>query len=232
MKKTIIALFVLAGIAAAAPRTETLTLNTFNTSIQNIATKYDPTSYTLNFKIDSIDYDFTSAFVLKLSENWGIYTQAGQYIAMDDWSTNDRSWVAPTSNQNNQVYTWEYTDQTLLDSWVSKNAQGGNANPGLNDMDVSLEVSETGSCITLGINNGTTSIIKTGYVVKLSDVQLITEENAQVGEVAHAVGNGASTYKGITGISNATLTYTIPEPTTATLSLLALAGLAARRRRK
>ena len=34
----------------------------------------------------------------------------------------------------------------------------------------------------------------------------------------------------ITSMFNAT--YTVPEPTTATLSLLALAGLAARRRRK
>ncbi|MBQ8377044.1 MAG: PEP-CTERM sorting domain-containing protein [Akkermansia sp.] len=45
--------------------------------------------------------------------------------------------------------------------------------------------------------------------------------------IQHAVGFN----QGETGIFNASITY-IPDPATATLSMLALAGLAVRRRRK
>ncbi|MBR4311518.1 MAG: PEP-CTERM sorting domain-containing protein, partial [Akkermansia sp.] len=45
-------------------------------------------------------------------------------------------------------------------------------------------------------------------------------------------GNSTNGDKDVFTVSNFTISHTVPEPTTATLSLLALAGLAARRRRK
>ena len=156
---------------------------------------------------------------MKLADNWGVFTQAGNYIAMDNSDVNDRTWVtATTVSEDKTVYTWTATDTTLLDSWVSKNTTGGNAQPGVAGMSMILDVTKTGSTITLGMANGTTSIIETGYIVNLADVKLMVD----------TTGNGN---EGVTGISNASITY-IPEPATATLSLLALAGLAARRRRK
>ena len=67
-----------------------------------------------------------------------------------------------------------------------------------------------------------------------------SEFSVKSGEDGNAVamklptyGNGTSfVYDAVSGMRTAPSTPMIPEPTTATLSLLALAGLAARRRRK
>ena len=220
MKKTLIALMALASSALALdPVTQTLTFEDFNTTLTQIST-WKATEYTLTLTIDSTDYDnYGSGFMVKLADNWGVFTQAAQYIAMDNTDTNDRAWVnATTVSEDKTVYTWTAADEAKLDSWVSKNTDGGNANPGVNGMTVTLDVTKTGSTITLGMINGTTSIIETGYIVNLADVKLVD-------------GTASGDNQGVTAISNASITY-IPEPATATLSLLALAGLAARRRRK
>ena len=220
MKKTLIALMALASSALALdPVTQALTFEDFNTTLTQIST-WKATEYTLTLTIDSTDYDdYGSGFMVKLADNWGVFTQAGKYIAMDNTDTNDRSWVtATTVSEDKTVYTWTAADEAKLDSWVSKDTAGNNAQPGVNGMTVTLDVTKTGSTITLGMINGTTSIIETGYIVNLADVKLVD-------------GTGGGNNQGVTAISNASITY-IPEPATATLSLLALAGLAARRRRK
>ena len=218
MKKTLIALVALASSAFALdPVTQALTIQDFNSTLTQIST-WNATDYTLTFTIDGVDFDgYTSNFMVKFADDWGVFSQAGSYVAMDYTGTNDRTWVAPTTTEGT-TFTWTATDETKLDSWVSKSATGANASPGVAGMTITLDVDTTGSVITLGMTNGTTSIIETGYVVKLADVKLID-------------GSAAGANQGVTGISNASITY-IPEPATATLSLLALAGLAARRRRK
>ena len=220
MKKTLIALMALAGVAAA--ETADLTFADFNTTLQEIA-ELNPTEYTLTLTVTGSDYNnYGSGFLVKFAENWGVFTQAGAYIAMDNTNANDRAWVNPTGTSGT-TFTWTSTDTTaasLLDSWVSKTSTGGNAQPGVNGMTITLAVTEAGSVVTLGMTNGTTSVIETGYVVNLADVKLVD-------------GTGGGANEGLTSISGASITYaSIPEPTTATLSLLALAGLAARRRRR
>ena len=224
MKKTIITLIALAGVALGAEEvTKSLTLSNFNTELDAISA-LKPSEYTLTLTFGPTDFDgYTSNFILKLADNWGVFSQAGTYIAMDNSSTDDRSWVTPTSTSGS-TYTWTSTGTTtdsLLDSWVSKDSNGNNANPGVNGMTFTLDVTSSGSTITLGMTNGTTSVIETGYVVNLANVEL--QDGSADG------GN-----QGVTSISNASITYTptVPEPATATLSLLALAGLAVRRRRK
>ncbi len=221
MKKTLIALMALAGVAAAD--TTALTLENFNSQLTTIS-KLNPTEYTLTLTIGGSDFNgYGSGYILQLAENWGVFTQAGNYVAMENTDANDRAWVtASTISADKTVYTWTSsgtTTDTLLDSWVSKDTNGGNAQPGIKGMSITLDVTEAGSVVTLGMTNGTTSIIETGYVVDLSDIKLIMD----TGEAAN---------QGVSSITNASLTYTVPEPTTATLSLLALAGLAARRRRR
>ena len=218
MKKTLIALMALTSSAFAMdPVTQALTLENFNSTLTQIST-WNATEYTLTLTIGGVDFDgYTSDFMVKFADDWGVLTQAGSYVAMDYTGTNDRTWVAPTTTEGT-TFTWTATDETKLDSWVSKSTTGENAAPGVNGMTITLDVDTTGSVITLGMTNGTTSIIETGYVVKLADVKLID-------------GSADGANQGVTGISNASITY-VPEPATATLSLLALADLAARRRRK
>lgn len=224
MKKTIIALMALAGVAVAAEETtKELTFAGFNTELAEVSA-FKPSEYTLTLTFTGTDFDgYGSGYILKLAENWGVFTQAGNYIAMENTNVGDRAWVDPTSTSGT-TFTWTSTGtttDTLLDSWVSKDTNGGKAQPGVKNMSFTLDVTAAGSVITLGMTNGTTSVIETGYVVDLANIKLID-------------GSAAGANQGVTGISNASITYTptVPEPTTATLSLLALAGLAARRRRK
>ena len=80
--------------------------------------------------------------------------------------------------------------------------------------------------------NGVTSAAKT--------LGSVTWDNAEDERNKYSIGIKAPGWNsGATGlndsgckIANMTISYTVPEPTTATLSLLSLAGLAARRRRK
>ena len=68
---------------------------------------------------------------------------------------------------------------------------------------------------------GITLFETTGNTTGLEDLTVTcVDKDGETKEMAVAYNNGA------------VVTTTIPEPTTATLSLLALAGLAARRRRK
>ncbi|MDO4752195.1 MAG: PEP-CTERM sorting domain-containing protein [Akkermansia sp.] len=225
MKKTIIALMALAGVAVAAEKTtKELTFADFNTELAGVSA-FKPSEYTLTLTFTGTDFNnYGSGFLLKLADNWGVFTQAGAYIAMENTNTNDRTWVTPTSTSGT-TFTWTSTDTTtdsLLDSWVSKDTNGNQAQPGVNGMTFTLAVTSSGSTITLGMTNGTISVIETGYVVNLANIEL------QDGSATN------DPNQGVTSISNASITYTptVPEPATATLSLLALAGLAVRRRRK
>ena len=223
MKKTLIALMALAGSAfAVEPITQALTFEDFNSTLTQIST-LNVTEYTLSLTITGTDFDAwhnsKNINILTLGDNRGIFTQAGQYIAVRNDNTTDTTWIAPTKTEGT-TFTWVSADtDNLLHSWVSKTPEGGNAAPGAAGLTITIDVGTSGSVITLGMANGTTSVIETGYVVKLADVSLID-------------GSASGNNQGVTGISNASIAYVVPEPATATLSLLALAGLAARRRRK
>ena len=222
MKKTLIALMALASSAfALEPVTQALTFENFNSTLTQIST-WNATEYTLTLTITGTDFNTghnsKAINILTLGDNRGIFTQAGQYIAIRNDTSTETTWLSPTETDGT-TFTWISDDtENLVHSWVSKTPEGGNGSPGVAGMTITLDVDTTGSVITLGMTNGTTSIIETGYVVKLADVKLID-------------GSAEGNNQGVTGISNASITY-IPEPATATLSLLALAGLAARRRRR
>ena len=231
MKKTIVTLIAISSVASAA-----WTAAEFDKYMSGFIADsgYQAgDSFTLSFVIDGQGgYNaYCSGIMLYLADDWGIFSQAGTYIALENTSVNDRAWIAPT-NTNGTIFTWTSTDTTKLDSWVSKSPTGGNANPGISGMTVNIAVTaNTGSVITLGMTNGTTSVIETGYIINAKDLILGTYKDTTQTEP-----NG----EGLTMLSIAdggtftvgNSTYSIPEPTTATLSLLALAGLAARRRRR
>ena len=234
MKKTIIALMALAGVAAAAPTaqqfkncmTEAITLSNYQVG----------GAFNLNFSVTSssvIDGKY-SATLLELASGWGIFTQAGSYIAMENTDTNDRSWVNPTtSDTTNKTFTWTSTDGAKLDSWVSRNPNGTDGGaPGIANLGVDVNVTSAGSTITLTMASGVKAIIETTYVINANDIQygstLLSDAYGNVnnvGQIFNMADGGTVTMGGVA--------YNIiPEPATATLSLLALAGLAARRRRK
>ena len=145
---------------------------------------------------------------------------------MENTTAGDRKWVAPDSVKDS-TFTWtsESTEgKDLLDSWVSLSPTyaGGNVTdadkkqPGIVNLSVTVDVTSAGSTITLGMANGAKAVIETAYVLDANDLEFTSLDIGTSAVVFSANGQ----------------TVVIPEPATATLSLLALAGLAARRRRK
>ena len=234
MKKTLIALMALAGVAMGAP-----TAQQFKNSMQDAITLsgYQAgVAFSLSFTIadsSAIDPKY-SATMLELASGWGIFTQGGAYIAMENTAVNDRGWVSPTERDTDtKTFTWTSTDATLLDSWVSLQPNGSTGGqPGIANLGVDINVTSAGSVITLTMASGVTAIIETAYVIKANDIQygssLLSQAYGNVDNVKQIfnMADGGTVTMG--GVSYAI----IPEPATATLSLLALAGLAARRRRK
>ena len=214
----------------AFAETKELTMENFNDTLAEIA-ETKPIEYQITFRVYSDDYDMQhSGYLMMLSDDWGIYAHGGGYIGMANVEKyghlhSEINWVYPTTfytSSNAMNWVWSNSGDYQLHSLISRTSGGGMAQTGSEGMFVTLSVTDTGSTISLAFPNySTTSIIKTGYVIDLADVVLLDGTSDEFNE-------------GVTGISHASITYTptIPEPTTATLSLLALAGLAARRRRK
>lgn len=81
MKKTLLALMALAGVATATPA-EDLTNAILNSGYQA------GDAFTLTFTIDSTSFDgYTTATVITLAPSWNINSQAGNYLGFSD--TND-----------------------------------------------------------------------------------------------------------------------------------------------
>ena len=230
MKKNFLTLscFIAACASTVLAETKDLTMENFNVSLAEIA-ETEPIEYQLQFRVYSDDYT-QGGYLMMLSDDWGIYALGSGYIGMAKVEQyghlhSETSWVMYTSSYATTCtnWVWEKTGDYQLHSLVSRDSDGSHAQPGSEGMFVTVTVNDKGSTISLAFDNRTTSIIKTGYVIDLADVTLMD-------------GTPDGYNQGVTGISNASITYTptktVPEPATATLSLLALAGLAARRRRK
>ena len=162
-----------------------------------------------------------------LSSNyWGVFTQAGNYVAIDSGAASDRTWTSPTS-RSGSTFTWETSNGALLDSWVSYDSSGNRANPGIGNLGINVKytgTTESGAgdvLITLLMPNNTTSIIKAGGVaLDANDIAL----GAHITALAEL---GTFTANGVTSL--------IPEPSAfgllAGLGALALAGTRRRRRK-
>ena len=211
MKKTLIALMALAGIACGA---ETLTGITAEfTTAPTTAGNYWVNDYVFEFTLTE-DYTI-SDFGSVLAVYWG------------DQATNSD---AGKGYSCSAIYLTE-TGRAL-----TLNVGDGTTNENLNEVNIT-------STTTFTNQRGTTFsdvTIQTGITYTLS----VTGANQAMTPSLTWEG-GSSTAKSFNGNmnggnqGNATTKYkvnvgtvTIPEPATATLSMLALAGLAARRRRK
>ena len=231
MKKTIIALLALAGVAAAATEVNyTLTKDA-------TATWGDPETETLGTGITFNETDDILALTY-------LYTTMGTGGS----ASVEGSWESPT----NKAYANTYAPKVQLqsgqsDSWTLtfsvKNTgeetitltgftfDGYCINGGGSDKsaDIPVTTSLTGAenaAVTLGRAGSTgTAEFSTNFVLAAGESKTL--------EFTLGSAKNYATFAGLTGGSVSYVTgAAVPEPTTATLSLLALAGLAARRRRK
>ena len=224
MKKTLIALMALAGVASAD--VTVYTKDQANAWLDAITANYTG-DFTASITYSAATPGNNAEAVLTMASDFHIVSQHPSYVGLSGKAdggktpTNgDISWVAPTSTVDN-VNTFEFNSGKTY-QWISF---GNDGTSRLSNF------SWTGATITLEYVAGgtsTLSIVSPGSNV--TEKIVFTGGSLQLNASDLALGNATSGVTALTITRNGT-TYTIPEPATATLSLLALAGLAARRRR-
>lgn len=270
MKKTIIALMALAGVAIG---TESITLNDAAGAIYGVSSTNDTlslsdypsdiTAYTLtaNLKVkDFLSTLYTSASTETNTPVVSVQLNGGAHIgtAIRFWSSSNETDASLFSvhTKNNTVgssaadgfsnmstgytVTWAKTVDGVAAADVSRftselTAWGYNSTDGSSNVDkmvFTMTYPSAGvatSYLSVYLNDGTvfeySGASAAGFKFTYSDISSFAVNSALVSDAVL-----------FTGVKTAdqikTVHFLIPEPTTATLSLLALAGLAARRRRK
>ena len=236
----------LAGVAMAAPISYTDANSWLDTYLDDIYTAGD--SFTLSFDVTSAGSAWSDGkALLTMAEDYHVTFQYPTYLALscvtnggkapdgDDNGTalDDISWVTPTSTLNN-VNTFNVSGKTY--QWIGFANDGtthlGTADNGGTNFNIA------GGSVTLTYVAGGESILEiyseensvTEKVVFASGSLSLDARDLAIGGMASTIENATFTTGGQT--YSIPVPPTVPEPATATLSLLALAGLAARRRRK
>ncbi|MBQ8517379.1 MAG: PEP-CTERM sorting domain-containing protein [Akkermansia sp.] len=230
MKTTLITLFALAGLAAAETVEYTL-------SKDSTATWGDPQTLALG---TGVTFNETDG-VISLSYLYTTMGSGGSASVAGSWET-------PTSYAN--TYSPKVQLQSgKTDSWTLSFSVTNNG-----QQDITLTgFTFDGYCINGGGGDKSAAIkVSTSLTGVEDSVEVELQTGGRTGEAAFStnilLGAGktttldftlgsAQTYNTFAGLTGGSVTYTtasasVPEPATATLSLLALAGLAARRRRK
>lgn len=198
MKKTLIALMALAGIAAAAQSEMPAAGNLY-------AGEFDLTFTIEEGAVVSDDYDILAAYY---QTNNGAYTVNAFKLYSDGTLTLERGKSLSSTTLDNET-TLETTHNT------------------------STFAAANGEAYTLGAGSYTLEYLGGPNNEAAANLYLGEELVASFTGGSHNMnGDGTSSRTLYLTTNEGYVTPAIPEPTTATLSLLALAGLAARRRRK
>ena len=239
MKKTIIALLALGGLAAAAD-TQILNLSattTVGNLTYNAETGYITTAAATDlYKVSEGKAETNVILTLNLSEAMAV-TGTTKIIELDYNGNADVSLLATTgglvggwngSPYGGNAVSWD----TLASNSTVMTGKGG-------DKYITLMVSQwQNGGINFLVNTGESRIISTPALgsSNINSMERLYVNNALVEaiEVTPEWKGTDATRQADTAAFHAVVKpmLSIPEPTTATLSLLALAGLAARRRRK
>ena len=214
MKKTIIALMALAGVTYGAT-----TGSEFNTELAEAITLNQYT-YGQAFSVELSLYvknnmDNHSGF-LKFADNGWIANQSHSYFGINTYDSNKIFEEAGAYTKEIEGNNYTYTASSISPLWCQGSALNGSASRGsvwTNEDNLGVTIATDGkdSWVTITYDE-TSSIIDTWkFTGVVLDAKKITLDD---------------------NLSVVSSTISVPEPTTATLSLLALAGLAARRRRK
>lgn len=239
-------MLALSGVAFGAVDATTL-----NKRVDTLIAHYGGSvdNYTLTFTLDG-GLGTGSIGFLRLNDNWGLFAQQNRYLGItlynnSTWS-NPSDWrlkgIEPVDNDNQHclldavevlnndpevqkrkeaAYNQDFAPLTegLDQFWLIDTGDNG-----LTDITIQLTaivVGEAGGMTILNITNPDGEYYVTNSIGSALD---LSEINFEVAGAAASLTVGEN----IHDLTKAV----IPEPTTATLSLLALAGLAARRRRK
>ena len=253
MKKTLIALMALAGVASAATLTQIATMDELAAASADIGS-----SVTQMTDYDKTTYSFTGGGSILSITLPGV----SDYITGGTGYLTIAAWIQPSSTTENSIFSIGGQNTgfkfALKDGGLQVTTKGiADTNVSCANLGYTSIPSDDWTMVAVTINlaqNGNSRFYMGTVDGKFASRNL-GAWNAVTGDdlkLAIGSGNAANVRDGFSGmISNLTLFSSdavvnnsdiaalvgaapviIPEPATATLSLLALAGLAARRRRK
>ena len=224
MKKTLIALMALASVAMG----ETPAVVNYNLGQAITLSGYETgDAFSMSFTITGHEKfgNYDTRTVLTLGDGLYLITQVGNYMGINTKDNSNDGMQNKASSlvtdAANKVHTLT-VEGKATPTWLSYNDKAnGTAAYGLLNATFTLSTDGTDSTIFIdfdGANEYDTKFVMTGYVLNANTFNIADDT------FKYVVANSSFTAGGNT--------YLIPEPATATLSLLALAGLAARRRRR
>ena len=247
MKKTLITLLALAGVAAAAEQTITLSDYAYTdgfyattvlsleqlTTIMNTS-HVDTTIMGVGVLLDN-NSTHSAAVALKTWNNdahnqFHVYYNQGAGVDASSFGNANASFTAPSG------YTWPTNhgiNDTATGGLTTTNAVGAALTFAFAPKNAATDVYGISVALTIAYTDGTY-----GTIVGNADKYSWSNNSYKATEFVYddtylsaptVTKSGTWTHADLV---NANMTALVPEPTTATLSLLALAGLAARRRRK
>ncbi|MBQ8807347.1 MAG: PEP-CTERM sorting domain-containing protein [Bacteroidaceae bacterium] len=227
MKKTIIALMVLAGVASA---TEAYTGTELNAWLTDALTHRGGSKYTLTFTLtDTFNYSQYSHTIFTLDGTWGIRHQQTKYLGL---AVSDDVGSGSYASRSDTTVTMIDTDTAGADS--SEMYKGwfyeGSDSDALKGATFTIYSADSNTTITFTTADASRTITLQRDTFYTPGTNFGFKDSGLLNE---AIAKSASiTFDSGTYTIAPTPAPAVPEPTTATLSLLALAGLAARRRRK
>ncbi len=233
MKKTIIALFALSGVLAAEEQNFSMVRDTEGVSFtlgEAVLTQLNENALELSYTGWSYSGDGNNSTGWKNPSNANYantFSPDGQLRSgqSDSWTMN-----FTIKNNGKENVTLSITEFVFNCYGINGDGSDKNAtipvtltlagtNAGVN---YSASVSSDNYSLSYGGNTSAATLTFT------TPITLKANESMDLALTM----SGAKSYNTYSGITSGVVKYTIPEPATATLSLLALAGLAARRRRK
>lgn len=177
------------------------------------------TDFTLSFTISSTSLADVNAYFLKLGDSVTLVSQSGGYVGFGTTTADPGSWLTSTWDANTKTHS--YTVNGTPKGWFSRgDGESNKSSCTIGGSSYVISVVGNTTTLTMTRSDGVKNIVTVNnFAVSADDIIF------NIGKIG---GNGSA--------SNTDLTFTnitfVPEPATATLSLLALAGLAVRRRRK
>ncbi|MBQ4593317.1 MAG: PEP-CTERM sorting domain-containing protein [Akkermansia sp.] len=272
MKKTIIALLALAGVAAAEVGSKTYTWvtagddTTESPSVGASAAVMAGTVFENKVTTATGNYGYLSAYSIHETGTFTLYNAITSALtsisptqteataltlnfsfAFGSTSSNTETQLIQIGQQGNGIGLALYKGGVYLTLGDTRSTKLGDVNVSVNNdngnrlNEVAITFANGGYTGTINKEGSNDAFTTTSFSGVLKSTDVTWNASTPSENAKYSIGMRAPGWTGENLGSNAVLlksasatvsTYAVPEPTTATLSLLALAGLAARRRRR
>jgi MYXO-CTERM domain-containing protein len=256
MKKTLITLLALCGVASATDATLVwdLSFNDLNQTVVTNGSGNDYSSLTITMNGSTVTDGICatpannrvtitdSAPTLRMMDSFSFVVKGGADVAVANWGVlfglgEDNSWNIKVANNANGNLTFLEEGYNISDKVGSTATPYGSMGTYIVTVDNGgkTQAGTSTAALTLYYNGAqvaTGTLGASNCTAQPLDTFALGGRNIGVGNATDFSFTNVQLYSGVLSATQISQLSVVPEPTTATLSLLALAGLAARRRRK